>query len=77
MAALAGLGSVAVICADTDVTETAQVLEGAGLRFSVLGSESASDSTGDAQFRIGYAARMRTGSRWCRSPWPRAWNSTT
>ena len=45
MAALAGLGSVAVICADTDVTETAQVLEGAGLRFSVLGSESASDST--------------------------------
>jgi DNA helicase IV len=45
MAALAGLGSVAVICADADVTETAQVLEAAGLRFIVLGSDSASDST--------------------------------
>jgi hypothetical protein len=45
VAALAGLGSVVVICADADIPETAQVLEAAGLRFSFLGSDSASDST--------------------------------
>jgi DNA helicase IV len=38
-AALAGLGSVAVICADADVQATAQALRSAGLAFTVLGSD--------------------------------------
>lgn len=38
-AALAGLGSVAVICADADVTETAKTLSAAGLAFTVLGAD--------------------------------------
>jgi len=38
-------GSVAVICADADIPETARALRGAGLGFSVLGSDSASDFT--------------------------------
>jgi DNA helicase IV len=39
-AALGRPGSVAVICADADVQETAGVLRGAGLEFSVLGAPS-------------------------------------
>jgi DNA helicase IV len=39
VAALAGLGSVAVICADADITATAQALRSAGLAFTVLGSD--------------------------------------
>jgi hypothetical protein len=39
VAALAGLGSVAVICADADVLATAQALRSAGLAFTVLGSD--------------------------------------
>ena len=39
VAALAGLGSVAVICADADVQATAQTLRSAGLAFTVLGSD--------------------------------------
>ena len=38
-AALAGLGSVAVICADADITETAKTLAAAGLTFSILGAD--------------------------------------
>jgi len=38
-AALAGLGSVAVICADADVPATAQSLAAAGLTFTVLGAD--------------------------------------
>ena len=38
-AALTGLGSVAVICADADVTETAKTLSAAGLAFTVLGAD--------------------------------------
>ena len=37
VAALAGLGSVAVICADADVQATAQTLRSAALAFTVLG----------------------------------------
>jgi DNA helicase IV len=37
--ALAGLGSVAVICADAQIQETAQALQSAGLAFAVLGSD--------------------------------------
>jgi DNA helicase IV len=47
-AALVGLGAVAVICADADIPETAKALRSADLAFSVLGSDSASDSTGSA-----------------------------
>jgi hypothetical protein len=39
VAALAGLGSVAVICADADVQATAQALRSAGLAFTVLGAD--------------------------------------
>jgi DNA helicase IV len=39
VAALGGLGSVAVICADADVPATAQALRSAGLAFTVLGSD--------------------------------------
>ncbi|MGH3292139.1 MAG: HelD family protein, partial [Trebonia sp.] len=39
VAALAGLGSVAVICADADIQATAQALRSAGLAFTVLGSD--------------------------------------
>jgi DNA helicase IV len=42
-AALAGLGSVAVICADADITETADTLAAAGLTFMVLGSDGGAD----------------------------------
>ena len=38
--ALAGLGSVAVICADADIPETAEAVHAAGLAFTVLGSDS-------------------------------------
>lgn len=41
-AALRGLGSVAVICADADIQETAEALRAAGLAFTVLGSDSVS-----------------------------------
>ncbi len=40
--ALAGLGSVAVICADAGLPELAEALRSAGLGFSVLGADSAS-----------------------------------
>jgi DNA helicase IV len=43
-AALSGLGSVAVICADAQIPETAEILRSAGLAFTVLGSDSAIDS---------------------------------
>ncbi|HEY1668102.1 MAG TPA: AAA family ATPase [Trebonia sp.] len=39
VAALGGLGSVAVICADADIKATAQALRSAGLAFTVLGSD--------------------------------------
>ena len=39
VAALAGLGSVAVICADADVQATAQALRSASLAFTVLGAD--------------------------------------
>jgi DNA helicase IV len=39
-AALAGLGSVAVICADADVPATAGALAAAGLNFEILGDDS-------------------------------------
>jgi DNA helicase IV len=42
-AALAGLGSVAVICADADITETADTLAAAGLTFMVLSSDGSAD----------------------------------
>jgi DNA helicase IV len=38
-AALSGLGSVAVICADAHVPETAQALRSAGLAFTLLGAD--------------------------------------
>jgi len=48
-AALERPGSVAVICADVQVPETGRALRAAGLRFGVLGADSASDgSTGSA-----------------------------
>ena len=39
VSALAGPGSVAVICADADIPDTAQALRSAGLGFTVLGSD--------------------------------------
>jgi DNA helicase IV len=39
VAALAGLGSVAVICADAEIPATAQALRSAGLAFTVLGAD--------------------------------------
>jgi DNA helicase IV len=39
VAALAGLGSVAVICADAHIPDTTQALRSAGLAFTVLGSD--------------------------------------
>jgi DNA helicase IV len=39
VAALGGLGSVAVICADADIQAIAQALRSAGLAFTVLGSD--------------------------------------
>ena len=44
-AALAGLGSVAVICADADIAETAGTLAAAGLTFTVLGSDGSADAS--------------------------------
>jgi DNA helicase IV len=41
-AALAGLGSVAVICADASIPETAKALTAAGLDFTILGDDSQS-----------------------------------
>jgi DNA helicase IV len=56
-AALSGLGSVAVICADAQIPETAAALRAAGLAFTVLGSadtgpgsaSTAQDSAGTGQ----------------------------
>jgi hypothetical protein len=48
VAALAGLGSVAVICADADVQATAQALRSAGLAFTVLGSDSSVPGAGSS-----------------------------
>jgi DNA helicase IV len=45
-AALARLGSVAVICADAGISAVAEALTKEGLRFSVLGADSTSESTG-------------------------------
>jgi DNA helicase IV len=47
-AALAGLGSVAVICADPHVQETAVALRSAGLSFTVLGADDSVPSSGSA-----------------------------
>jgi DNA helicase IV len=44
-AALAGLGSVAVICADADIAETAETLAAASLTFTVLGSDGSADAS--------------------------------
>jgi DNA helicase IV len=49
--ALAGLGSIAVICADADIQETAAALRSAGLGFTVLGADDgrgADDGSGAA-----------------------------
>jgi DNA helicase IV len=48
VAALTGLGSVAVICADAHISETAQSLRSAGLAFNVLGSDSSVPAPGSA-----------------------------
>ena len=44
-AALAGLGSVAVICADADIAETAETLAAAGLAFTVLGADGSAEAS--------------------------------
>jgi DNA helicase IV len=48
IAALAGLGSVAVICADAHVRDTAGALRSAGLAFTVLGADDAAAESGSA-----------------------------
>ena len=48
VAALGGLGSVAVICADADIRATAQALRSAGLAFTVLGADGSAQG-GDAE----------------------------
>jgi hypothetical protein len=49
VAALAGLGSVAVICADADIQATAQALRSAGLAFTVLGSDDSALTSGQSE----------------------------
>jgi DNA helicase IV len=51
VAALGGLGSVAVICADADIRATAQALRSAGLGFTVLGADGSTQG-GDAESDI-------------------------
>jgi DNA helicase IV len=48
-AALSGLGSVAVICADPQIEETGAALGAAGLAFTVLGADSGSGMSGEAE----------------------------
>ena len=47
-AALVGLGSVAVICADAHLGETAGALRSAGLAFTVLGADNSAPQAGSA-----------------------------
>jgi len=65
-AALAGLGSVAVICADADIPETARSLASAGLTFTVLGADGstvAADAATVSPAAPGKARAVRTASR--------------
>jgi len=57
VAALAGLGSVAVICADADIPATAQALRSAGLAFTVLGSDDSALTSGSSEPGTGGAGQ--------------------